>query len=83
MVQSASLEVRSAVVYATLIVALVFLPVLSLSGVAGKLFAPLGLSYILAILASLLVALTVTPALSFMLLTGKPLKEEEPSWYKR
>lgn len=74
----ASLEVRSAVVYATLIVALVFLPVLSLSGIAGKLFAPLGLSYILAILASLLVALTVTPALAFMLLTGKPLKEEEP-----
>ena len=77
-VLSASLEVRSAVVYATLIVALVFLPVLSLSGVAGKLFAPLGLSYVLAILASLLVALTVTPALAFMLLTGKPLKEEEP-----
>ena len=74
----ASLEVRSAVVYATLIVALVFLPVLSLSGIAGKLFAPLGLSYILAILASLLVALTVTPALAFMLLTGKPLKEDEP-----
>nr|WP_321271056.1 efflux RND transporter permease subunit [uncultured Tolumonas sp.] len=74
----ASLEVRSAVVYATLIVALVFLPVLSLSGIAGKLFAPLGLSYILAILASLFVALTVTPALAFMLLTKKPLKEDEP-----
>jgi len=79
----ASLEVRSAVVYATLIVALVFLPVLSLSGIAGKLFAPLGLSYILAILASLLVALTVTPALAFMLLTSKPLKEEEPQLVQR
>ncbi|MEB0303342.1 efflux RND transporter permease subunit, partial [Mucilaginibacter sp. 5C4] len=55
----ASYEVRSAVVYATLVVVLIFLPVLALSGIAGKLFAPLGLAYILAILASLVVALTV------------------------
>ncbi|BCG98110.1 cation efflux system protein [Mesorhizobium sp. 131-2-5] len=75
----ASLEVRSAVVYATLVVVLVFLPVMSLSGIAGKLFAPLGVAYVLAILASLVVALTVTPALAFLLLTGKPLKEQEPS----
>jgi CzcA family heavy metal efflux pump len=72
-VLAASLEVRSAVVYATFIVALVFLPVLTLSGVAGKLFAPLGLAYILAVLASLGVALTLTPALAFMLLGKKPL----------
>ena len=77
-VLSASIEVRSAVVYATFIVALVFLPVLSLSGVAGKLFAPLGIAYILAILASLGVALTLTPALAYVLLTGKPLQMQEP-----
>ena len=69
-VLQASLEVRSAVVYASLIVTLVFLPVLFLDGVSGSFFRPLAIAYILAILASLLVALTVTPALSLMLLTG-------------
>ncbi|MBF6561116.1 MAG: efflux RND transporter permease subunit [Candidatus Binataceae bacterium] len=64
----ASLEVRSAVVYATFIVALVFLPVLTMSGVQGRIFAPLGWAYILAIMASLAVALTVTPALCLMML---------------
>src|SRR5439155_6065362 len=62
-VLGASLEVRSAVVYASFIVALVFLPVLTMSGIQGRFFAPLGIAFILAILASLLVALTVTPAL--------------------
>ena len=57
----ASIEVRSAVVYATFIVALVFLPVLALTGLQGSFFAPLALSYILAIMASLAVALTLTP----------------------
>ena len=66
----ASLEVRSAVVYASLIVTLVFLPVLFLDGISGSFFRPLAIAYILAILASLLVALTVTPALSLMLLPG-------------
>jgi CzcA family heavy metal efflux pump len=65
----ASLEVRSAVVYATFIVALVFLPVLLMGGVQGRLFAPLGISFILAILASLAVALTVTPALCLVFLS--------------
>ncbi len=69
-VVEASLEVRSAVVYATLIVIIVFLPIFFLDGIAGSFFRPLALAYILAILASLGVALTVTPALSYMLLTG-------------
>jgi Cu/Ag efflux pump CusA len=69
-VYDASIEVRSSVVYATFIVALVFVPLLTLNGVAGRLFAPLGYSYILAILVSLLVALTLTPCVVFHL-TGK------------
>jgi CzcA family heavy metal efflux pump len=84
-VLDASIEVRSAVVYATFAVALVFIPVLTLSGLAGRLFAPLGVAYILSILASLVVALTVTPALS-MLIFGKrlPRREEPPlvHWLK-
>ena len=67
-VLAASLEVRGAVVYATFIVALVFVPILTLSGVAGSLFAPLAITYIAAIMASLVVALTVTPALALTLL---------------
>ena len=63
---AASLEVRSAVVYATFIVALVFLPVLTLTGLQGSFFAPLAKTYILAILASLVTALTVTPALTLV-----------------
>ena len=77
-VLDASMEVRSSVVYATFIVALVFVPLLTLSGVAGKLFAPLGLAYILAILASLVVALTVTPAMSFLMLGNRELPDEDP-----
>jgi len=67
-VLEASMEVRSAVVYATIIVVLAFLPVFFLDGLSGSFFRPLAASYILAILASLVVALTVTPAMSLMLL---------------
>ena len=77
-VLKASIEVRSAVVYATFAVALIFLPVLTLSGVAGKIFAPLGIAYIASILASLVVALTVTPALSLIFLRNAPSDEVEP-----
>ena len=82
----ASTEVRGAVIYATFTVAAIFLPVLSLSGVAGKLFAPLGMAYILAIMASLLVALTLTPALCCGLLAGQAADQDEPRavrWLKR
>ncbi len=75
---NASMEVRSSVVYATIIVALVFLPLLTLGGVAGKLFAPLGYAYIASIIASLLVALTLTPALCYLLLGNAELESEDP-----
>jgi CzcA family heavy metal efflux pump len=77
-INSASLEVRSSVVYASFIVALVFVPLLTLEGVAGRLFAPLGYSYILAILLSLLVALTLTPALCHALLGHYELSSNKP-----
>ena len=76
-VYDASMEVRSSVVYATMIVVTVFLPLLSLNGVAGKLFGPLGVAYIFSILASLIVALTVTPALSYLLLGKLNFKASE------
>jgi len=82
----ASMEVRGAVVFATFIVILIFLPVLALSGVAGKLFAPLGIAYILAVLASLAVALTLTPAMALALLVRRPLPSREPrllEWLKK
>jgi CzcA family heavy metal efflux pump len=85
-VSDATFEVRSAVVYATLAIALVFIPVLTLSGVAGRLFGPLGMAFILATLASLLVALTVTPALCLLLLGEHALPENEPPlvhWLKK
>ncbi len=70
-VLDASLEVRSAVLYGSLIVMLVFLPVFMLQGLAGAFFRPLALAYVLAILASLVVALTLTPALSLLLLRSR------------
>jgi len=77
-VLNASIEVRGAVVFATLAVALVFLPLLTLSGLQGKFFAPLAASYLLAIGASLLVAITVTPALCLLLLGRNARERGEP-----
>jgi CzcA family heavy metal efflux pump len=77
-VLDASLEVRSAVVYATFLVILVFVPVLTMSGLQGKLFAPLAWAYILAVLASLAIALTVTPALCMLLLPQRARRSSEP-----
>lgn len=85
-VLDASVEVRSAVVYASFAVMLVFIPVLGMTGVAGRLFRPLGIAYIWAIFVSLIVALTVTPALCVVLLGGRELPPEEPPivhWMKK
>ncbi|MPS69115.1 MAG: efflux RND transporter permease subunit [Novosphingobium sp.] len=86
-VLAASLEVRSAVVFASLIVMLVFLPIFFLGGVAGTFFQPLAVAYVLAIAASLLVALTVTPALCLLILPNAPVTQERDTrfvrWLKR
>lgn len=76
-VRDASLEVRSAVIYATLAVGFVFLPLLGLSGLQGRFFAPLAQAYLLAVLASLGVALTVTPALALALLGSRTHAPQE------
>ena len=83
-VLEASMEVRSAVVYGSLIVIVVFIPIFMLPGLSGSFFRPLATSYVLAILASLLVALTVTPALALMLLPGAHRHEDPPvvRWLK-
>lgn len=80
----ASLEIRSSIIYATIIVALVFLPLFMLTGVEGRLLAPLGLAYITALVASLFVSLTVTPVLaSYLLPKMKAMKEEKDGFLVR
>jgi len=85
-VLNASIEVRSAVLYGSLIVVLVLIPVFFLPGLSGTFFRPLALSYILAILASLLVALTFTPALCLIVLPRASLHPKDSplvNWLKR
>lgn len=76
-VASASIEVRSGILYATAIIVLVFLPLFAMSSIEGRLFTPLGVAFIVSILASLLVSMTVTPVLAYWLLPRMHLGEHE------
>ncbi len=76
-IANATVEVRAPVVYATYLLAFTIAPILFLTGLQGAFFSPLALSFLLAVLASLVVALTVTPALAVLLL-GKMTPDEEP-----
>ncbi|USX14513.1 efflux RND transporter permease subunit [Oxalobacteraceae bacterium OTU3CAMAD1] len=80
----ASVEVRSGIVYATIIVVLVFVPLFALPGIEGRLFAPLGIAYIASILASMLVSMTVTPVLAMYLLPKmKALRHDDSPLVRR
>lgn len=76
-VLEASVEVRKAIVYSTLIEIMVLLPIFFMEGLSGAFFKPLALSYALAIVASMIVAMTVTPALGLILLRNAPLEKRE------
>ncbi|RAM49959.1 MAG: CusA/CzcA family heavy metal efflux RND transporter [Hapalosiphonaceae cyanobacterium JJU2] len=77
-----SVEVRVSVLFSTIIIAVVFAPIFALSGVEGRIFTPMGIAYLLSIVASTLVALTLTPALCALLLVNRRLPSTE-TWVER
>jgi CzcA family heavy metal efflux pump len=80
-VLDATTEIQGSIVFATVIIMLVFVPVFFLTGVEGRLLAPLGFAYVVALAASLIVAITVTPALAYVWLRqGKGIARREPRW---
>ncbi|MHC4389927.1 MAG: efflux RND transporter permease subunit [Planctomycetota bacterium] len=80
---TASVEVRSAILLATVIIILVFCPLFFLSGIEGRFFRPLGFAYVLSLAASLLVAMTVTPVLCYLLLGNSKAIERGEGWFVR
>ena len=82
-IRDASVEISGSVVFATGVILLVFMPVFLLSGVQGRFMTPLALAFSLSVLASLLVALTVTPALAALLLRVESVARPNPRWLLR
>jgi HME family heavy-metal exporter len=83
-VYEASSEVRNSIVYSTILIVLVFLPLFALSGMEGRLFTPLGIAYVVSIGASLVVSLTLTPVLSYWLLPAmSAMAHDEDGWLLR
>jgi CzcA family heavy metal efflux pump len=83
-VREATLEIRSSIVFATIIIVLVFLPVFGLTGIEGRLLSPLAFAYIVALLASLGVAIAVTPALCYAFLPNAPsIQRGHDGWLTR
>jgi len=82
-VAAASHEVRSGIFYATLIIVLVFVPLFALSGIEGRLFTPLGVAYIVSIIASLVTSITLTPVLAYYFLSSSASDHETDTFVVR